>query len=142
MLDPAPPTAPPATRAKKQQVIDGTANAYTWAKRYKIKLAWGTDYLFAPETNTNQTADIVKLKEWFTNAEILKMVTHDNAQLLALSGPRNPYPGKMGVVEAGALADLLLVDGDPIANLDLLKDPGKNFVVIVKDGRIYKNTVK
>ena len=43
------------------------------------------------------------------------MATADNAELLALSGPRNPYPGKLGVVEEGALADLLLVDGDPLA---------------------------
>ena len=69
------------------------------------------------------------------------MATHDNAELLALSGPRNPYPGKLGVVEEDALADLLLVDGDPIANIKLLEDPGKNLVVIMKDGRVYKNTL-
>ena len=74
--------------------------------------------------------------------EALKLVTHDNAQLLALSGPRNPYPGKLGVIEQGALADMLLVDGDPIANLKLIADPGKNFVVIMKDGRIYKNSLQ
>ena len=142
VLDPAPPTAPASTRAKKQQVIDGTANAYLWAKKYGVKLAWGTDFLFAPANNVNQNKDIVKLKAWFSNAEILKMVTYDNAQLLALSGPRNPYPGKLGVVEVGALADLLLVEGDPVANLDLIADPTKNFVVIVKDGRVFKNTTK
>jgi imidazolonepropionase-like amidohydrolase len=74
-------------------------------------------------------------------AQILKLVTHDNAQLLGLSGPRNPYPGRLGVVEEGALADMLLVDGDPIANLSLVADPAKNFLVIMKDGKIYKNTV-
>ena len=69
------------------------------------------------------------------------MATGTNAQLLAMSGKRNPYPGTLGVVEEGALADLLLVDGDPIANIALIEDPGKNFVVIMKDGRIYKNTL-
>ncbi len=64
-----------------------------------------------------------------------------NAELLALSGKRNPYPGKLGVVEEGALADLLLVDGDPIDNIKLIEDPAKNFVVIMKDGKIYKNTL-
>jgi imidazolonepropionase-like amidohydrolase len=68
-------------------------------------------------------------------------VTYDNAQVFALSGPRNPYPGKLGVVEQGALADLLLVDGDPLANLDLIADQ-TNLVVIMKDGKIYKNTLK
>jgi len=70
------------------------------------------------------------------------MATHDNAQLFKLSGPRDPYPGKLGVVEEGAYADLLLVDGNPLQNLDLVADPGKNFVVIMKDGKIYKNTLK
>jgi len=69
------------------------------------------------------------------------MATADNADLLALSGLRSPYEGKLGVVEAGALADLLLVDGDPITDIDLISDPASNFVVIMKDGRIYKNTV-
>ena len=57
-----------------------------------------------------------------------------------MSGPRNPYPGKLGVIETGALADLILVDGDPLANLKLIADPDRNFVVIMKDGRIVKET--
>jgi imidazolonepropionase-like amidohydrolase len=69
------------------------------------------------------------------------MATATNAELLTLSGKRNPYPGKLGVVEEGALADLLLVDGDPIANISLIEDPAKNFVVIMKDGKLYKNTL-
>ena len=56
-----------------------------------------------------------------------------------MSGPRDPYPGALGVVQEGALADLLLVDGNPLENLDLVADPHKNFVVIMKDGKVYKN---
>ena len=70
------------------------------------------------------------------------MATSVNAELLTLSGLRNPYPGKLGTIQEGALADLLLVDGDPLTNIKLLEDPGKNFVVIMKDGKIYKNTLK
>ena len=58
-----------------------------------------------------------------------------------MSGLRNPYPGKPGVVEEGALADLLLDGGNPIDNIRLIEDPDKNFVVIMKDGRIHKNLV-
>jgi imidazolonepropionase-like amidohydrolase len=141
VLDPAPPTAPESVRLKKQQVVDGTDKAYVWAKKHKVKLAWGTDFLFDPRQNVKQASDILKLRKWFSAGEILKMVTFDNAQLLALSGPRTPYAGKLGVVEAGALADLLLVDGDPVANLDLIGDPEKNFKIIMKDGRIHKNTM-
>ena len=58
-----------------------------------------------------------------------------------MSGNRNPYPGKLGVVDEGALADLLLVDGNPLENIQLITDPARNFVVIMKDGKIYKNIV-
>jgi len=141
-LDEAPPTASAATKAKKHTVVEGTDNAFTWARKYRVKLAWGTDLMFVPAQMKNQNTDILKLTAWMSPVEALKLVTHDNAQLLALSGPRNPYPGKLGVIEEGALADMLLVDGDPIANLKLIADPGKNFVVIMKDGVIYKNSLQ
>jgi len=67
------------------------------------------------------------------------MATVDNAELLAMSGPRNPYPGRLGAIEEGALADILLVDGDPLANIKLIEDPDKNLLVIMKDGKIFKN---
>jgi imidazolonepropionase-like amidohydrolase len=140
VLDPAPAAAPENVRIKKQQVVDGTDAAYKWARKYSVKLAWGTDFLFNAAQNVNQGRDMTKLTRWFTPPEILKMVTRDNAELLALSGPRNPYPGKLGVVEAGALADLLLVAGDPTRDIALMADPARNFVVIMKDGRIYKNS--
>jgi imidazolonepropionase-like amidohydrolase len=69
------------------------------------------------------------------------MATGLGGRLLALSGERNPYPGKLGVVEQGALADLLLVDGNPIENIKLVADPAKNFVIIMKDGKVYKTTL-
>ncbi len=141
-LDPAPPTAPSFNREKKQLVVDGTDLAYRMAKKYKLKLAWGTDLMFEPKVADNQSKDILKLERWFTTAEILRMLTHDNAQLLGLCGKRNPYPGKLGVIEVGALADILLVDGDPLLKLEQLADPEKNLRVIMKDGNIYKNSLK
>ena len=69
------------------------------------------------------------------------MATASNGELLQLSGRRNPYPGRLSVVQAGALADLLLVDGNPLADIKLIEDPGKNFLVIMKDGKVFKNLV-
>jgi imidazolonepropionase-like amidohydrolase len=69
------------------------------------------------------------------------MITHDNAQLLALSGLRTPYPGKLGVIEEGALADMLLIEGNPLDDLSVMAEYEKNFKVIMKDGRIHKNTL-
>ena len=124
-----------------RQIFAGTEAAVALAKKYKLKLAWGTDVLFSAANATRQGALLLQMNQWFTPAEVLAMATGTNAELLALSGPRNPYPGKLGVVKEGALADLLLVDGDPLANIQLIADPAKNFVVIMKDGKVYKNTI-
>jgi imidazolonepropionase-like amidohydrolase len=86
-------------------------------------------------------AYLAKMVRWYTPAEALKMATADNGELMALSGFINPYPGKLGVVQEGALADLLLVDGDPLENIKLVEDPDKSFLVIMKDGIVYKNTL-
>ncbi len=128
-----------ARRVKRRPVIEGQERVWPLAKRLGVKLAWGTDFLFEPEINAEQNAYLLRLRPWFTPAEILKLVTHDNAQLLALSGNRSPYQGRLGVVEEGALADLILVNGDPLANFELVADPATNFAMIMKDGRIYKN---
>ena len=129
-------------REKAMEVFAGTDKTYRLAKKYKIKTAWGTDILFSPQLTRRHGALLTKLVQWYTPAETLVMATGTNAELLALSGKRNPYPGKLGVVEEGALADLLLVDGDPIANIKLIEDPQKNLLVIMKDGRIYKNALR
>jgi imidazolonepropionase-like amidohydrolase len=126
-------------RAKAIEVFAGTDRTFELAKKYGIKTAFGTDILFSPGLAPRQGELLTKLTRWYTPAEALIMATGTNAQLLALSGKRNPYPGELGVVEQGALADVLLVDGDPIANIKLIEDPGKNFVVIMKDGKIVKN---
>jgi len=128
----------PQRREKRRPVIEGQERLWPMAKRLGVKLAWGTDFLFEPELNAQQNAYLLRLKQWFTPAETLKMVTHDNAELLALSGLRAPYQGRLGVVAPDALADLILVAGDPLRDIDLLGDPERNFTVIMKDGRIHK----
>lgn len=128
-------------RAKFMQVFDGTDLTYRLAKKYGVKTAFGTDILFSAALAQRHGAVLTKLTRWYTPAEALAMATGTNAQLLALSGQRNPYPGKLGVVAEGALADLLLVDGNPLEDIRLIEDPGRNFVVIMKDGRVYKNTL-
>ncbi len=131
-----------ANRAKQLEMFGGTDTAYALAKKHKVKTAWGTDTLFNAEVAALQGATLAKMVRWYTPAEVLRMATADNAELLALSGSRSPYPGRLGVVQEGALADLLLVDGDPLANLGLIEDPDRNFVVIMKDGKVYKNLVR
>ena len=129
-------------RQKFMEVQAGTDKAFNLAKKYKIKTAFGTDVLFSAAIAQRHGALLVMFTKWYTPAETLVMATSTNAELLYLSGKRNPYPGRLGVVQEGALADLLLVDGDPLANIALITDPEKNFLVIMKDGKIFKNTSK
>jgi imidazolonepropionase-like amidohydrolase len=129
------------SRIAQLQVFGGTDNAYNLAKKYKLKTAFGSDLLFSEKLAARQGTMLTHLTRWYPNAEILTMATATNAELLGLSGPRNPYPGKLGVVEEGALADLLLVDGNPVENIKLLEDPAKNLLIILKDGRIHKNAL-
>lgn len=130
-----------ASRMKQLQMVKGTERAYALAKKYKLKTAFGTDTLFDAKLAARQGAQLAKLARWYTPSEVLKMATADNAELLAMSGLRSPYTGKLGVVEKDALADLILVDGNPIADLKLIEDPTRNFLVIMKDGKIYKNSL-
>ncbi len=128
--------------AKGREVLAGTDRAYQLAKKYKLKTAFGTDVLFSAALARRQGELLASLGKWYTPAEALIMATSTNAQLLALSGKRNPYQGRLGVIEVGALADMLLVEGDPLTDLSLIARPQQNFRVIVKDGRIYKNTIR
>ena len=135
------PPLSPESRKKALEVFAGTDNAYQLAKKYKVKTAFGSDVLFDARIASRQGAILAKLVRWYTPAEALEMATADNGELMALSGFINPYPGKLGVVEEGALADLLLVDGNPLENIKLIEDPEKHFLVIMKDGVMYKNTL-
>jgi imidazolonepropionase-like amidohydrolase len=127
--------------AKKQQVTEGTDRVYALAKKYKLKTAFGTDILFSKAEAERQGSRLADLLRWYTPAEALVMATSTNAELLKMSGLRNPYAGSLGVVEQGALADLILVDGNPLDDLALVADPAKNFLVIMKDGKVFKNTL-
>jgi len=130
-----------ASRINLLQLIAGTNSVYALAKEHKIKTAFGTDLLFSSTIAERQGLVLTHLTRWYDNADILKMATSVNAELLAMSGPRNPYQGKLGVIEEGALADLLVIDGNPINDIELVARPDKNFMIIMKDGKMYKNTL-
>ena len=134
---------PDANRAEKnREICNGTSNVYEWAKKYGVKTAWGTDLLLEPESAPRQSEMAARLGEFYSNVDALKMLTSGNAELFAMSGERDPYgSAPLGVVKEGAWADLIVVDGDPIADISLISDPAKNFSLIIKDGRVVKNTL-
>ena len=71
------------------------------------------------------------------------MATTNVAALLDLSGELHPYQeGPLGVIEEGAYADILLVEGDPTQDVTILADYENKIDLIMKDGQIYKNTLE
>ena len=132
----------PESNRKFEEVTKGTEKVYPLAKKLGVNMAFGTDLFMSEESAAKQGKLLAKLSLWFTPYEALKMATSDNAELLELSGPRHPYKeGPLGVIKEGAYADMILVDGNPLENLDLVADPENNFVLIMKDGKVYKNTL-
>ncbi len=102
-------------------------------------MAFGTDTLFSPGNFDKGGRQLAKFARFMPPMKALQLATGAAGELLALSGPRAPYDGALGVIKPGAFADLLVVDGDPSAGLDWLGDYESNMRVIMKGGRIYKN---
>jgi len=127
---------------KHKQAYAGIDNMFKTAKKIGFtKIAFGSDIITDPETMARINEEFVFRTKWFTPAEVLRQATSSSAELLALSGNRNPYPGKLGVIEEGAYADLLLINGDPLKDIKVLTKPDANLALIMKDGKIYKNTI-
>ncbi|MDE0286863.1 MAG: amidohydrolase family protein, partial [Gammaproteobacteria bacterium] len=122
--------------AKAREVISWSDNMVRLAKKHKPKItycvdAFGSDDLF----NALYAMEFRARAEHFSPLEILRQATSGAAELLEQSGKRNPYrQGRLGVIEKGAYADLLVVDGDPLADITLFSEPEKNLRLIVKDG--------
>ncbi|MBS7698153.1 amidohydrolase family protein [Chelatococcus sp. YT9] len=131
----------PRQGAEQEFIAQGTVRAYEWAKNYKAKVAWGTDILFSPGKTVTQGKQLAKLARWFTNAEVLSMATSTNAELLAMAGNRRPYQQPIGVIEPGAFADILLIAGNPLEDISLIADPARTMKLIMKDGKIFKDTL-
>ena len=140
-MNPAPASFSPAQTARQQQAKEGLDRLMKASKRYKAKVLFGTDMVASMESKKAQVTEFTLRSEWFSNAEILKQATSINAEVLELSGPRNPYPGKLGVIAEGAYADLLLINGNPLEDISILTKPEENLALIMKDGKIYKNTI-
>jgi imidazolonepropionase-like amidohydrolase len=134
---------PDADRSEKfEEVVKNTARIYQNAKKYGVNLGFGTDLLMNPPSE-NQGAQLARLGTWMSPYEVLKIATSENAKMLEMSGPRHPYKeGPLGVIKEGAYADILLVNGNPLEDLDLVADAEKNFMLIMKNGKIYKNTLQ
>jgi imidazolonepropionase-like amidohydrolase len=128
------------------KLIDGVPKEMEYVVKHGVKMAFGTDLLSNWEASVAYDNDANKEFVWLTkfmpNVDALRMATGNAGALHALSGPNSPYQdGPTGVIQEGAYADILLVDGNPLKDIEIMTKPGKNFRIIMKDGVIYKNTL-
>lgn len=133
----------PQAVGKFLTVRGGAINQMNLLKKYKIrKVAFSTDIIGNPEALKKQNMEFgLRMRVW-SSYEILLQATSRCAELMALSGKLNPYKeGPLGVIKAGAYADLLIVDGNPLEDVRVLEDYEKNIDFIMKDGKVYKNTI-
>jgi imidazolonepropionase-like amidohydrolase len=128
----------PRSIAKQDQVSNGTVFAFEQGRAEGVKMAFGTDILMNPGASQSQGRQLAKLTRFMPPLEALRMATGAAGDLLALSSERTPYPGRLGVIAEGALADILVWDGDPETDLDFLSDPETNLRLAMKGGRVYK----
>src|SRR6056297_2976486 len=135
------PRSNPIQQAKAEEVATGTVRAFEMGRAEGVNMAFGTDILMNPGASVSQGRQLAKLARFMEPLEALRMATGAAGDLLALSGPRAPYDGALGVIAEGALADILVWDGDPETDLGFLDDPGANLRVGMKGGRIFKETL-
>jgi imidazolonepropionase-like amidohydrolase len=128
-------------RAKGKIVEEGMKKSIEYAKKYNLVTLFGTDLIGPREAYLE-----VFPQEWeyrskyYTGFEVLQQATKNGGKAVLLSGPKNPYPdGALGVIEEGAYADILLVDGNPLENILVLQSYKENIDLIMKDGKVYKN---
>lgn len=142
--------------AKVERIIVNAENWIDLANKYEINMGFGSDSIITTKGGWRQTRDF-QITQWgrsFGNFRTLKAMTSDNGRLMALTGDMNPYPvGKLGVIEVGAYADIILVDGNPLENLRRIGASEEMFgqsrptpsvdsiLIVMKDGVIYKNTL-
>ncbi len=142
-LTPLPDSFTPAQKARHAQAAEGLDTLMNLAKKHKAKVMFGSDMVGDLAIKRQHLTEFTNRTKWFSNAEVLKQATSVNAEALAMSGPRNPYPeAKLGVIEEGAYADLLLINGNPLEDMELLLNPEDNLALIMKDGEIYKDITK
>jgi len=121
---------PPQSQEKAEFAYKQALSGMESMRRAGVRIGFGTDLL--GETYVQQCREFTIRREVFTPLEILRQVTSTNAALLQ-------HEGKLGCVKEGALADLIVVDGDPLEDIELLAAQGRNLRVIMRAGELVKN---
>ena len=119
--------------AKNDIVLEGALRSLEICKAAGVKVGYGTDLLGALQVDQSQ--EFIYRAKVLKPLEIIRQATIVGAEILRMEG-------KLGIVEPGAYADLIVVDGDPLRKLDLFLDQGAHLPAIMKAGKFHKNALK
>jgi len=123
---------PPVSQEKLRQVSGGVLQGLQVMQRSRLKVGFGTDLLGAQQDR--QGTEFKLRAQVFSTLEILQQATSVNAELLQLEG-------EVGKVAEGYAADLIVVDGDPLADIEVLGRGGETLPVILQAGRFHKRAI-
>lgn len=125
-------------RAKLKIVVDGLKETLALFKKHNAKVLYGTDCFGNMEV---QHLEFRYRSQFFSSLDILRQATSNGGQALRMSGKLYPYPGDLGVIKNGAMADVLIVKDNPLDDVTILSDYEEQLLFIMKDGKTYKNII-
>jgi imidazolonepropionase-like amidohydrolase len=119
--------------AKNDIVLEGALRSLEICKKAGVKVGYGSDLL--GQLQVEQSREFLFRAEVLKPLEIIRQATVVGAEILR-------QEGQLGIVEPGAYADLIVVDGDPLKKLELFLDQGKHLPAIMKAGKFHKNALR
>ena len=123
---------PKVSLEKNKFVKDEGIVALDYAYTEGVKIGYGTDLL--GELQVYQSREFILRQNIMPKSEILKSATLINAEIVN-------QKDQIGIIKEGALADLLLIEGNPLEDFSVFQDQGKYISLIMKNGKIYKNSL-
>ncbi len=124
--------------AKLQIVLEGQENLIRLIKKYEITTGFGTDFIMGGYTQIAK--EFTARAEYWSPAEVLRQATSESARVIRMAGNLNTH-GNFGEIREGWVADLLLINGEPLDDISILEDPESSLALIMKAGEIVKNTL-
>jgi imidazolonepropionase-like amidohydrolase len=119
-------------------VLKGQENLVGLIKKYGIRTGFSTDLVFGMYPML--TREFTERALYWSPAEVLRQATSESAEVIRMAGRLNRH-GDFGEIREGWVADLLLINGEPLEDISVLRDPANNLALIMKDGAVVKNAL-
>jgi len=133
----------PEQRRKAAYMAENGHKIFEYGRKHGVKFGFGPDLYGNVEAARQSSEAIAGRREYFPDNEIIDHIYKNNVILLEMTGERLPYKeGPLGEISEGAYADILLVEGNPLKDVAILGDWKNKIDLVMKDGKVYKNTMK